>query len=184
MAQTPIDPPIRNDPTLAATVDIGRIALWNYVTLLVWLRWLRRGRIFFNVVPVLLGGFGSWKILVDANESGVAFFAATLALLAGLLPLLYLASGIEDNLAFGSRMAAGYRVLEARARDLVIRFWALPSAKREELYQRIHDEHMQLRGTVLGPPRWAFDTAEKLIARGDYAPIAAVDAVEVRPEQF
>lgn len=162
---------------LAASVDIGRNALWNYVSLIVWLRWLKRCRIAFNGLPIVLGGLGSWRIIVDSKQPGVVYVGAALALLAGLLPLLYLASGIEDSIGSATHLASGYRVLEGRVRDFVFRLSSFDQRERDTAYEHMLDEHLRLRANAHTVPRWAFKAAERLIAGGDYTPIALENSV-------
>lgn len=164
------------EPILVAAVDIGRNALWNYVTLITWLRWLRRFRAVFSVLPVICGGLGSWRILTNSSVGEVPIVAAALAFSAGLLPLLYVATGIEDNISNATHLGGLYRSIEARVRDFVLRFRSLQASEREEVYAKIFSDYLEVKGVAHTVPRWAFRTAEKAIARRDYVAISADDA--------
>lgn len=170
--------------TLASCVDIGRNALWNYVTLIVWLRWLRRRRVVFSMLPIIIGSIGSWHILTNSSDDGIALLGASLTLLAGLLPLLYLASGVEDGIATAIRLAGGYRVLEARCRDFVIRYRVLEEPERSNAFGRIRDHYFDLKATAYTVPIRAFKTAYKLIRRGDYKEISAADVDDGPPQSL
>jgi hypothetical protein len=158
------------DPWLVGAEDIGRNALWNYVSAIVWLRWLRRCKVAFNLLPIICGSLGSWRILVDQpGNAGLA--AAALAFAAGLVPLLYLATGIEDSISSITRISGKYRVVEARARDFVIRFDVLVAEERRRLYQEMQDQLLQLKEEAHTIPRWAFISAERLIKQKEYSPV-------------
>jgi len=165
-------PATENNPMLWGAVDLGRNALWNYVSAIVWLRWLRRCKVVFNILPVVCGGLGSWHIL--ANQSGHAsLVAAAFAFSAGLIPLVYLATGIEENINSITRISGKYRVLEAKARDFVIRFESLAHDERKRLYQEMHDLLLQLKEEAHTVPRWAFSSAERHIDQKEYVPLSA-----------
>jgi hypothetical protein len=99
--------------------------------------------------------------------------AAGLAFAAGLIPLIYLATGIEETINSITRISGRYRVLEARARDFVIRFDSLLSDERKRFYQEMQDVLLQLKEEAHTIPRWAFRSAERLIGQKDYVPVSA-----------
>ena len=92
-------------------------------------------------------------------------------LLLGLVPLLYLATGIEDSISSITRISGKYRVVEARARDFVIRFDVLVAEERRRLYQEMQDQLLQLKEEAHTIPRWAFISAERLIKQKEYSPV-------------
>lgn len=159
---------------LASTVDVARNALWNYVTLIVWLRWLRRMRVVGSILPIVFGGLGSWHIL--STNSGPSLVAAVFSLLAGLLPLLYYAAGVDEQIASAERIAGGYRRIEAKLRALVFGYGMLSSAERRQTYDMTFAEYLELKSIAHTAPRLAFAEAERLIANKDYVPITIADA--------
>ena len=168
---------------LASTVEIGRNALWNYVSLIVWLRWLRRFRIAFNAFPIAFASVGSWRLLTDSTQLRLPLVAAAFAFVAGLLPLLYLASGIEDSISLAARLAGRYRVLEARVRDYVRRYHLFSSDEAVVRHERLFEDYLELKKEAQTGPRWAFWAAERLIAKKEYVPISLSDASTPLDEQ-
>jgi hypothetical protein len=166
-----------HDALLVSGVDIGRNALWNYVSLMVWLRWLRRLRIACNTLPIVLASFGSWRILTDNTSGNIPFVAAAFAFAGGLLPLIYLASGVDENIGLVARLAGRYRRLEAQIRDFVIRFHDFDNPTAQRRYEDLLDDYLELKGEAHTVPRWAFSRAERLIEKREYIAVSVEDTV-------
>lgn len=160
------------DSRILSSIDIGRNALWNYVTLIIVLRRMKLIRGTFSFLPVFFGSLSSWQLLKEIKSTEANMLAAFCALLAGLIPLLYLASRVDDNIFNYTRLSGRYRVLEAKIKDYLFRFEGISAASKESLYQDILAEHLEIKRESHTAPRWAFQTAERLIERGDYIPVS------------
>ncbi len=168
-----------HDPTAMAAVDIGRNCLWSYVTLLVWLRVLKRARVVFTLAPLILASLATWQVIAGSHDGDRGLLVATLSFLAGLFPLIYFALGIDVAIATSIRLAGRYRSVETDLRDLIIRFNDLDPKDRELIYDGAMRNFREIRSEAHTAPVWAFNKAEKLIERGDYAPVSISDLVPV-----
>jgi hypothetical protein len=127
---------------LVSSVDVGRNALWNYVSLIVWLRWLRRVRIVFNVLPIVLASIGSWRMLTDNGDGRIPLIAAGFAFAGGLFPLMYLASGTDETIGLITRLAGRYRILEAQLRDFIVRFNLFSDQEKERRFEELLEDYL------------------------------------------
>ena len=73
---------------------------YTATTFTVWLRALRNIRLFFVVVAILCGAFAAWKVMADSPA-----WAATLVLLATVIPPTLRASGIDKAIVDYQRLA-------------------------------------------------------------------------------
>ena len=70
--------------------------LYTSTTLFEWLKSLRRWKLFFVVIPIVLGGVATWPLL--AKQDGYKWVTGICALLAGMAPAIYKALDFDVNL--------------------------------------------------------------------------------------
>jgi len=81
--------------------------LYTSTAIFEWLKSLRRWRVAFVVVPIILGALATWPLL--SNRADLEWFTGVCALLAGLTPAVYKALDFDvslDTLANGAHEIA------------------------------------------------------------------------------
>ncbi len=141
--------------------------LYSSTTLLIWLRFLRKIRIGFVVVPIILGSLAGWDLLKGAGEFNT--FTAVCALTAGLVPAVYAALKLDEHLPNAARLAGEYKNLEITFGDLekVGIFKSFEDFESGYLTARSRLEKANLESYTA--PEWCFRSAQKKIEKGHYS---------------
>jgi hypothetical protein len=142
--------------------------LYTSVSLLIWLRCLRKIRIAFVVVPIIFGAVAGWDLL-QGQAGTVKTVTATLALLAGLVPAVYAALKLDEHLPMAARLAGEYKNLEILFSDLR---QVGPTKTFEEFeaeYKLARDRLEKANAEAYTAPEWCFRKAQKKIEAGHYS---------------
>ena len=141
-------------------------------TLFEWLKSLRYWRVFFVVVPIVLGAVATWPLL--AHLSDYQWITATCALIAGVLPAIYKALHFDVSLETVSKSAHQFKGLQDRFRQAAnITALAGFDALNAD-FTRLMDQLDAARAMSLTAPERFFRRARKKIIAGHYN--FAVDA--------
>jgi len=89
--------------------------LYTSTTLFEWLKSLRRWKLFFVVMPIILGGVATWPFL--AKQDGYRWVTGICALLAGMAPAIYKALDFDVNLSSIAQLAQSSKALQDRFRQ-------------------------------------------------------------------
>jgi len=93
---------------------LEKSCLYTSTSFFIWLRFQRRVRMAFVVLPLVLGSLATWKVLTDTDLAGLRFLVSLAAFLAGLLPGIYAALKFDDHLAGAASKAAEFKNLQDR----------------------------------------------------------------------
>lgn len=155
---------------------LSESCLYTSTSFFIWLKYLRLMRLIFVVVPLILGSIASWKLLTTSSVESVKLVTAVCSFFAGLLPSIYSALKLDQNLEMVARLAAQFKNLQDGFRML-----ALVSARKA--FSEFETEFKQMFGRLeearlpsLTPPEWVFKMAQKKVKSGDYS--FDVDIVE------
>lgn len=118
------------------------------------------------VISVVLGVASSWEIVALGQSSPIAIATSSLA---GLFPLLYMAIGIDERIAYYRGIAGKYRVLQARFQDLVRTASRFSDEALAAEYEVTFAEYCRVREEAHTVPGWCYREARRQIDRGDYA---------------
>jgi hypothetical protein len=137
--------------------------------LFIWHKSARRGRSFFLVAPIVVGGLASSQILTSfGTRWGGDVIAAFLSLLAGFFPSIYVALDMDMRHAEISRAANEF----TNVRD---RFRQAGRIKSHSGYDEFQAEFEALmdrmdaaRAAAPPVPQWCFEQARKQIKQGRY----------------
>src|SRR5947209_2066915 len=94
--------------------------LYTSTTLYIYLKCLRAVRLFFIVVPLILGSVSTWNLLTSSTSRTAQITAAVCAFLAGLLPTIYAALKLDDHLAVCGTAAGEFKNLQDRFRQAAL----------------------------------------------------------------
>jgi hypothetical protein len=141
---------------------------YTSASLFIWLRWLRKIRIVFVVLPIVFGAVASWDLL--KRQGGTfSIVTAVLALLAGVIPAVYSALKLDDHLPTASRLAGEYKNLEILFRDLEKIGPFKPVAEFEAQYQVARERLEKANAEAYTAPEFCFRAAKKKIDAGHYS---------------
>jgi hypothetical protein len=140
--------------------------LYMSTTIFEWLKSLRRWRVIFVVVPIILAGLATWPLL--SQQAGLEWVTGTFALLAGLTPAVYKALDFDVSLETLAKNAHQFKVLQDRFRQA----WRVTDQSDFDALKAKFDALMELMDTarvssITAPERF-FKKAQKKISRGDY----------------
>ena len=140
--------------------------LYTSTTLFEWLKSLRRWRVVFVIVPIILGGLATWPLL--AKQPGWEWVTGICALLAGLTPAVYKALQWDVSLDAVAKSAHAFKTLQDRFRQA-----SRVSALGEfEEFKKIFDALMErmdaARAGSLAAPERFFKKAQQKISGGHY----------------
>jgi hypothetical protein len=143
--------------------------LYTSTTLYIWLREARRWRGVFVVVPIILGAIASWSILDRPDNPWALWVTAAAGLVAGLLPTIRDALGLDLHVEEMSRHAAQFKNLQDRFRLAA----DTGESKSEEAFEtEVRDLLERLdeaRKASMTPPERCFVKAQHKIKAGHYA---------------
>jgi hypothetical protein len=143
--------------------------LYTSTSLLIWLRSKRRIRAFFIVAPLLLGSIAGWKLLTELNLESVRLITSVLAFLAGLLPSIYAALKLDDQIEICANLASEFKNLQDRFRQAALIYPHRSCQEFEAEFDRLVNRLEQARLHSLTPPERFFKAAQKKINSGDYS---------------
>ena len=164
METTPKDP-VR-DALLSSAVLQGNNSLWNYVSILSWLRTLRAAKVFMLIFPAAFGAIASWYAVHAPQNTNVI---ATLAALAGFFPVLYIAIGLDERIRYYRELAGRYRLTHSLFSNISSTAARYSNQMLEAEYDRAFAEYCRVRQEAHTVPRWCFGRAKKAIESGEYA---------------
>jgi hypothetical protein len=140
--------------------------LYTSTSLVEWLKSMRWWRVFFVVVPIILGGIATWPLL--SKQIDFQWVTAVCALLAGLMPAVYKALDFDVNLSTLAKDAHQFKVLQDRFRQA----WRVSAMGGFDQFKAEFDSLMarmdDARISSLTPPERFFKIAQKKINSGDY----------------
>lgn len=140
--------------------------LYTSTTLFEWLKSLRRWKVFFVVIPILLGGVATWPLL--AKQESYKWVTGICALLAGMAPAIYKALDFDVNLSGIAQHAQVAKGLQDGFRQA----WRVTALGSFEEFKKEFDDLMSrkdaARTTSLVAPERFFLKARKKIEAGHY----------------
>ena len=90
--------------------------LYTSTSLFEWLKWMRLLKVFFVVIPIVLGGVAAWPLL--AKQDDYKWVTGACALLAGLAPAVYKSLDFDVSLNQIAKHANQFKILQDRFRGL------------------------------------------------------------------
>jgi len=141
---------------------------YTSTSIYIWLKCLRWSKIFFAVVPLILGSLASWKLLTSSNIQAIRNIIAIFSFLAGLLPAIYAALKFDERLEKYIHASGEFKNLEHRFRKLALVDSQKPFEEFEKEFKLIMQCYEQLSCLSLTTPEWCFRKAQKKIKSGDY----------------
>jgi hypothetical protein len=166
-----------DDRTAALVAECRRqeeSCLYTSTTLYEWLKSLRRWRVGFVVLPIMLSAVATWKLL--EKQAGYEWITGTCALLAGLVPAVYKALRFDVSLEGLEKTASQFKTLQDRFRQAA-KITALSSLDQLEAdFARLMEQLGTARAASLTPPERFFKSTQRKIAAGHYD--FSVDAEE------
>lgn len=141
---------------------------YTSTALFIWLRILRKARIVFIIVPIILGSAAGWDLL-QGNASSFKTVTAVFAFMAGLIPAVYAALKLDEHLPTVARLASEYKNLEILFRDLE-QVWSIkPFEEFEGEYRKARDRLEKANAEAYTAPECCFRKAKKKIDAGHYS---------------
>lgn len=151
---------------LSSAAHYGNNSLWNYVSILSWLRVMRVFKILMLIFPAVFGGLASWyAVHTPQNANSVAAFAA----LAGFFPIVFVALGLDERIAYYREVAGKYRLIHALFENISNTSTRFEDEALEKEYDRAFGEYCRVREQAHTVPRWCFVRAKREIEAGEYS---------------
>ncbi|WP_181770200.1 hypothetical protein [Bradyrhizobium sp. UNPF46] len=140
---------------------------YTSASLFIWLRTLRLIRIVFIVGPIVFGGIAGWDIL--KGPDGHPLFAATMTLLASIVPAVYSGLKLDDHLQDAARLAGEYKNLEILF-GVLENVGSLKSfADFEPEFTKTLERLQLANSAAYTAPEWCFVRARNKVQRGHYS---------------
>lgn len=158
---------------LSRSVDSSNNSLWNYVSILSWLRALRAIKIILIIFPAVFGGLASWYALQPTPN---AHMAAAFAALAGFFPIVFVALGLDERIGYYKTLAGKYRLIHSQFENISTTSARYDDSSLEAEYDRAFGEYCRVREEAHTVPRWCFVRTKKAIEAGEYSLLAGPDA--------
>ena len=158
----------RIDPLIAECRRQEESCLYTSTMLYIWLRWSRRIRRIFVVLPIVLGGLATWSVLDHPEDKTLTGIAATFALLAGLFPAIYEALKLDTHIDELKRQAAQFKNLQGRFRQAATVTALGPFEDFQSTFDLLIDRMDAARTDSITPPEWCYEAARKKIKAGHY----------------
>ena len=158
------------DERTAALVDECRrqeeSCRYTSATLFEWLKSMRRWRVAFVVVPIILSAVATWPLFT--KQEGYLWVTGTCALLAGVMPAIYKALNFDVSLDTLSKHAHQFKTLQDRFRQAanITALSSLDPLAAE--FAKLMEQMDAARAASLTPPERFFRRAQKKIAAGHY----------------
>jgi hypothetical protein len=141
--------------------------LYTSTTFFEWLGILRLFWLAFIVIPIVFGSLASWQLL-KANAN-LQLFAAVLAFIAGLAPVIYSALKMDEHLASAARLTGEYKNLEIAFADLERIGPHKGFSEFEDEYKAARARLERANAEAYTAPDWCHQRAKKKIERGEHA---------------
>lgn len=138
--------------------------LYTSTMLYIWLKWARLFNAVLIGLPIILSSVSTLSVL----QQICPIFTTSCALLAGIIPTVYISLGFKANVNEISSLAAEFKNLQDRFRQ---------AATIESLKEEVHfNNHFEMlfsrlelaRSRSITPPECCFEKARKKIKIGDY----------------
>lgn len=142
--------------------------LYTSTSLFIWLRWLRGLRLIFLVLPLLLGSLAGWNVLTASKSDPVSTFVAICAFVAGLLPSIHAALGLDESIGECARLAGEFKNLQDRFRQAALVSSKKPIDAFESEFHSLMQRLEEARRESITPPEWCFRCAQKKVKTKDY----------------
>ena len=140
--------------------------LYTSTAIFEWLKSLRRWRVAFVVVPIILGALATWPLL--SNRADLEWFTGVCALLAGLTPAVYKALDFDVSLDTLANGAHEFKILQDRFRQAS----SVTALGGFDDFKATFDALMERMDTAragsLTPPERFFKKAQGKIQAGHY----------------
>lgn len=140
--------------------------LYTSTTLFEWLKSLRRWKLFFVVMPIILGGVATWPLL--SKQDGYKWLTGICALFAGMAPAIYKALDFDVNLNGVAQNAQAAKALQDRFRQA----WRVSALGGFDDFKKEFEELMArkdaARNASLAAPERFFLKARKKMEAGHY----------------
>jgi len=157
-----------SDALRAQCAEQSERCQYTSTSLFIWLRWLRKIRVAFVVIPIVFGGVAGWDLL--KGQGGLlSVFTASMALLAGVIPAVYSALKLDEHLPTASRLAGEYKNLEILFRDLQKTGPCLPVEDFDTEYRNARGRLEKVNAEAYTAPEFCFRAAKKKIDAGHYS---------------
>jgi len=150
---------------LARSTQNANNSLWNYVSILSWLRALRALKMLMIIFPAVFGGMASWLAFQGTSSTPIA---AAFAALAGFFPILFVAIGLDERISYYKALAGRYRLIHAVFENISTTSARYDDRSLEAEYDRAFSEYSRIREEAYTVPRWCFLRAKKVIEAGEY----------------
>ena len=139
--------------------------LYTSTTLFEWLKALRRWRVAFVIVPIVLSSVATWQLLA---KGGYVWITGTCALLAGLIPAIYKALNFDVSLDALAKQAHQFKTLQDRFRQVksITALAGFDQLKAE--FTQLMEQMDAARSSSMTAPERFFRKAQKKIAAGHY----------------
>jgi len=140
--------------------------LYTSTTLFEWLKALRRWRVAFVIVPIILSTLATWQLLA---KEGHGWITGTCAMLAGMVPAIYKALNFDVSLDTLVKQAHQFKTLQDRFRQAtnITALSDFDQLKAE--FVTLMNQMEAARASSLTAPERFFRKAQKKIAAGHYA---------------
>jgi hypothetical protein len=142
--------------------------LYTSTSLFIWLRWLRGLRLVFLVLPLILGSLAGWKVLNATTSEPVTILVAVCAFVAGLLPSIHAALGLDESIGECARLAGEFKNLQDRFRQVALISSKKPIDAFENDFQALMQRLEEARRGSVTPPELIFRWAQKKVKTKDY----------------
>jgi hypothetical protein len=140
--------------------------LYTSTSLFEWLKSLRKWKVGFVVIPIILGAIATWPLLSEQCTNG--WVTGICALLAGLSPAIYKALDFDVSLDTLAKHAHSYKILQDKFRQA----WRITALGEPEQFKKQFDELMSemnlARSSSLTPPDRFFKAAQEKVKTKDY----------------
>jgi len=140
--------------------------LYTSTTLLEWLKSLRRWRVAFVVVPIILSSVATWQLL--AKQPGHEWITGTCAMLAGLIPAVYKALKFDVSLETVEKHAHQFKTLQDRFRQAATISALSGFDELRGQFVELMSQMDAARAASLTAPERFFRRAQKKIVAGHY----------------
>ena len=156
-----------NQNLKAQCAELKERCQYTSASLFIWLRILRLIRITFVIAPIVLGAIAGWDIL--KGPEGHPLFAATMALLASIVPAVYSGLKLDDHLIEARKLAGDYKNLEITfgVLEFVGSLKSFPEFEAD--FGKAFELLKQANSSAYTAPEWCFKRAQAKIKRGHYS---------------
>jgi hypothetical protein len=140
---------------------------YSAAALFVWKKSARLWRAILIVAPIVLGGFASSQLLLDAGPTGTALGALS-GILAGIFPAIAKALDLDVHIESIQRAASEFTNLRDRFRRAATVTSLVEFEQFNAEVEALMDRMDAVRVAAPPTPDWCFRKAQKKIEMGDY----------------